>query len=108
MRDVDALAGRPTSRARDCGSLTSMPRWIIGAVTMKMISSTSITSTSGTTLISASDVDDAAAAAGRARRAAAGAARAFGIYVKFLSQMFRNSIAKSSISEANSFTRFDR
>src|SRR5260221_526692 len=31
-----------------------MPRWIIGAVTMKMMSSTSMTSTSGTTLISAS------------------------------------------------------
>jgi hypothetical protein len=28
-------------------------------------------------------------------------------YVKFLSAMFRNSIAKSSISEAKSFTRFD-
>ena len=41
---------------RDCGSFTSMPRWNIGAATMKMISSTSITSTSGTTLISASDV----------------------------------------------------
>ena len=48
-----------------------MPRCIIGAVTMKMISSTSITSTSGTTLISASDVDDAAAAADRAGDAAA-------------------------------------
>src|SRR3954447_13523945 len=34
-----------------------MPCWIIGAATMKMISSTSITSTSGTTLISASEVD---------------------------------------------------
>src|SRR5881227_1580706 len=33
-----------------------MPCVIIGAATMKMMSSTSITSTSGTTLISASDV----------------------------------------------------
>src|SRR5438128_9267334 len=39
------------------GSFTSTPRWIIGAATMKMMSSTSMTSTSGTTLISASDVD---------------------------------------------------
>src|SRR5215467_12466896 len=39
------------------GRFTSMPRWIIGAATMKMMSSTSITSTSGTTLISASDVE---------------------------------------------------
>src|SRR6266478_1721133 len=33
-----------------------MPRWIIGAVTMKMMSSTSMTSTIGTTLISASEL----------------------------------------------------
>jgi len=33
-----------------------MPRWIIGAATMKIMRSTSMTSTSGTTLISASDV----------------------------------------------------
>ena len=36
------------------GTLMSMPRCIIGVATMKMISSTSMTSTSGTTLISAS------------------------------------------------------
>src|ERR1051326_4817641 len=41
---------------RATGRFTSTPRWIIGAVIMKMISSTSITSTSGTTLISASEV----------------------------------------------------
>src|SRR5919108_3246407 len=38
------------------GRLTSMPRYIIGAVSMKMSSSTSTTSTSGMMLISASDV----------------------------------------------------
>src|SRR5512140_552752 len=42
---------------RATGRFTSTPRCIIGAVTMKMMSSTSITSTSGTTLISLSDVD---------------------------------------------------
>src|SRR5207248_7998395 len=41
----------------ETGRFTSTPRWIIGAVTMKMMSSTSITSTSGTTLISASELD---------------------------------------------------
>ena len=41
---------------RATGRFTSRPRCSIGAVTMKMTSSTSITSTSGTTLISASDV----------------------------------------------------
>src|SRR2546422_2967478 len=35
------------------GRLTSMPRYIIGAVSMKMSNSTSTTSTSGMTLISA-------------------------------------------------------
>ena len=39
------------------GSRTSMPRWIIGDATMKMMSSTSITSTSGTTFISERFVD---------------------------------------------------
>src|SRR5204863_9306381 len=38
------------------GRLTSMPRYIIGAVSMKMSSSTRTTSTSGMMLISASDV----------------------------------------------------
>src|SRR5579872_4114015 len=38
-----------------CGRFTGMPCVIIGAATMKTIRSTSITSTSGTTLISASD-----------------------------------------------------
>ena len=42
---------------RACGRFTCSPCCIIGAVTMKMMSSTSITSTSGTTLISASVVD---------------------------------------------------
>src|SRR5262245_26329624 len=37
------------------GRLTSMPRYIIGAVSMKISSSTSTTSTSGMMLISASD-----------------------------------------------------
>src|SRR5688572_5151539 len=45
------------SARRASGSLTSTPRCSIGAVTMKMISSTSITSTSGITLISASVVE---------------------------------------------------
>ena len=54
--DEDALAGRSGVARRATGSFTSMPRCIIGAATMKMISSTSITSTSGTTLISASEV----------------------------------------------------
>ena len=85
-----------------------MPRWIIGAVTMKMMSSTSITSTSGTTLISASDVDDAAAAARSGPTQLLTRRPQLRHYVKFLSPMFRNSIAKSSISDANSFTRSDR
>src|SRR5262245_13105673 len=38
------------------GRLTSMPRYIIGAVSMKISSSTSTTSTSGMMLISASEV----------------------------------------------------
>src|SRR6188474_34617 len=38
------------------GRLTSIPRYIIGAVSMKMRSSTRMTSTSGMMLISASDV----------------------------------------------------
>ena len=50
MRSLGDLLG---ARARP-GRFTSTPRCIIGAVTMKMMSSTSITSTSGTTLISAS------------------------------------------------------
>src|SRR5690606_38394977 len=42
---------------RDSGRSTSYPCCIIGAATMKMTSSTSITSTSGTTLISASELE---------------------------------------------------
>src|ERR1700743_898975 len=38
------------------GTATSMPDWSTGAVSMKMTSSTSTTSTSGVMLISASDV----------------------------------------------------
>src|SRR5688572_30815255 len=40
--------------ARACGSDTSTPVWIIGAATMKITSSTSMTSTRGVTLMSAS------------------------------------------------------
>src|SRR4051812_27178729 len=41
-----------TGAARVCGRLTLTPCWMSGAVTMKMMSSTSITSTIGVTLIS--------------------------------------------------------
>ena len=34
------------------GSVTGLPRWSMGVITMKMISSTSTTSTSGVTLMS--------------------------------------------------------
>ncbi|MCY1451433.1 hypothetical protein D9M71_683000 [compost metagenome] len=44
-----------------CGRLTGMGKDTIGAVTMKMINNTSITSTNGVTLISASGPDVAAA-----------------------------------------------
>ncbi len=44
--------GRLAASAR--GSATSIPWWSMGAAIMKMISSTSITSTSGVTLMSAS------------------------------------------------------
>ena len=54
--DVDRLRVRRASACRACGRFTSSPCCIIGAVTMKMMSSTSMTSTSGTTLISASEV----------------------------------------------------
>ena len=40
-----------------CGRRTGKPCFIIGAATMKITSNTSITSTSGTTLISASEVE---------------------------------------------------
>ena len=89
------------------GRFTCMPCVIIGAATMKMMSSTSITSTSGTTLISARAVTT------RRERPRRGPSTdssdcSFGIespYVKFRSEMFRNSSEKSSISEASSFTR---
>ena len=84
---------------------------------MKMISSTSITSTSGTTLISASDVATRAPRAAPSASAAAclltfGMVASIGelhgpsasIYVKFRSEMFRNSSEKSSISDAKCFT----
>ena len=89
------------------GSLTSMPRWISGAVTMKMISSTSITSTSGTTLISASEVATRWPRPARPEPLPVDGVD-LGHQVKLRSAMFRNSIAKSSISEANSLTRFAR
>ena len=71
---------------------------------MKMMSSTSMTSTSGTTLISASDVRDARPAALTARGIVTDGLN-LGHYVKFRSTMFRNSSEKSSISEARIFTR---
>ena len=74
---------------------------------MKMMSSTSITSTSGTTLISASEVATRRPRPARPD-AASGGSLDFRHQVKFRSAMFRNSIAKSSISDANSLTRFDR
>src|SRR5512141_218686 len=43
-----------TGLARASGRFISTPCWMSGAVTMKMMSSTSITSTSGVTLISVS------------------------------------------------------
>ena len=43
-----------TACALTSGSATSTPCWMSGAVTMKMMSRTSITSTSGVTLISVS------------------------------------------------------
>ena len=74
---------------------------------MKMISSTSMTSTSGTTLISLSEL-----ATRRPRPARAvdppGPDSCSFTYVKFLSAMFRNSIAKSSMPDANTFTRWVR
>ena len=87
---------------------------------MKMISSTSMTSTSGTTLISESDGGHARPAPRAARRRSVSCSmnfrhplpklacvvRADGVYVKFRSEMFRNSSEKSSISVANCFTRF--
>ena len=65
-RDIEALLGI-LCVCRATGRLTSTPRCNIGAATMKMMSSTSITSTSGTTLISARLVDDASSAARRVR-----------------------------------------
>jgi hypothetical protein len=85
---------------------------------MKMISSTSITSTSGTTLISESDVVIRRPRLPRPRRRSPSAASSAlvagprhpysGHYVKFLSAMFRNSIEKSSIDEAKFFTRCEK
>ncbi len=76
---------------------------------MKMISRTSITSTSGTTLIS----ESADVTRGRRRRPPpppwpdAPLGITLGMrssYVKFRSAMVRNSIEKSSIAVANCFT----
>ena len=53
-RDIHRLGHRSAVRPRATGRFTSTPRCSIGAATMKMMSSTSITSTSGMTLISAS------------------------------------------------------
>ena len=82
------------------GRFTSTPRCSIGAATMKMISSTSITSTSGMTLISASVGPTAAPALMPPARVAATDAHDLRHYVKFRSAMFRNSSEKSSITAA--------
>ncbi len=92
---------------RDCGSCTGKPCCIIGAATMKITSSTSMTSTSGTTLISASDVDTRIARARRPPDRLGGCwiGSSFGmVHVKFRSAIVRNSSEKSSISFANAFT----
>ena len=94
---------------RETGRFTSSPCCIIGAATMKMIRSTNITSTRGTTLIS----DRLGVSLGPRPRLEDGEVSTAAVctlgtldpYVKFRSQMFRNSSAKSSICEANSFTR---
>src|SRR5256885_16851022 len=64
---------------RACGRFTATPCVIIGAATMKMISSTSITSTRGTTLISAREVDTRAPRARRPRPDPEGMGWTFGI-----------------------------
>ncbi len=75
---------------------------------MKITSSTSITSTSGTTLISASEVDTriaAGAAPAALRLGGCCIGSSFGMaQVKFRSAIVRNSSEKSSISFANAFT----
>ena len=92
------------------GRLTSMLRLIIGAVTMKMISSTSTTSISGVTLISPIDGvsrrERSVRYEPRPRRPIAFVARAARLhYVKLRSTRFRNSSAKSSTIDASTFTR---
>src|SRR5687767_6145726 len=57
MGTVTVTGASAAGARRDCGSFTGKPGCIIGAATMKMTSKTSMTSTSGTTLISASDVE---------------------------------------------------
>ncbi len=105
--DEHPLAATISCERLATGRLTSIPRCSIGAVTMKMMSRTSITSTSGMTLISASVVDDTPAARRHGRRSWE-SVRTFGMprvpYVKFRSAMLRNSSEKSSISVANPFT----
>jgi hypothetical protein len=92
------------SARRASGRLTSMPRCMSGAVTIKMISMTSMTSTSGMTLISESEVPTRATRPRRALDKPTGSLfRIFGIlaaYVKFRSAMFRNSSEKSSSVDA--------
>src|SRR5262245_38221221 len=63
-----------------CGRFTGIPCVIIGAATMKMMRSTSMTSTSGTTLISASEVETRTLRARRPRpEEAVGMGWTFGI-----------------------------
>ena len=93
------------------GSETSMPRLIIGAVTMKTSSSTSTTSTSGVTLISPMHgaARGASAVCDRSRPRATAPpplpAPAACIYVKLRSTMLRNSRAKSSIIDESTLMR---
>src|SRR5574341_2240887 len=54
MERTSFCSSASTALARASGRFTSTPCWMSGAVTMKMMSSTSITSTSGVTLISLS------------------------------------------------------
>ena len=105
---LDVPYDEATRDATIAETVRDASRWSIGAVTMKITSSTSMTSTIGTTLISAS--------VGLTRRprwcrppAFGAEAMTFGmglsVYVKFRSAIFRNSSAKSSIVAENSFTR---
>ena len=98
---------------RATGKFTSTPRCSMGAATMKMMRSTSITSTRGMTLISERVVETRRPR--RPRPTTSGIGITFGMaiivaagpgapYVKFLSAMLRNSSAKSSISDAYVFT----